>query len=403
MDKIKVFSVSELTELVKSIVEENFQAVRVEGEISNYRPAPSGHLYFTLKDQSSMVQAVMFRGKATQLDFLPADGMLVKITGSLSVYSARGQYQLVCDKMELAGSGEILAMLEERKRKLADEGLFDEMRKRSLPVFPERVVVITSPTGAAIRDILNVIKRRNSSVNIIILPASVQGENSPSELIEQVKTANEFQLGDVIIIGRGGGAIEDLLSFSDEELVREVAASKIPVISAVGHEIDWSLIDFAADVRAPTPSAAAELVCESTDTFLAQVSHYKDSFIHIMISRLELAKSWIKQFSAEGMEFRLRRIMQSVFQRFDDAKETILNTINDKLNKLWQRFELVKRDIDNANPAAILARGFSVVTNLETNAIIRDAASTFPGEKINIKFAKGSAHAIVEEKADEEI
>jgi exodeoxyribonuclease VII large subunit len=320
----KALSVTELTELVKQVVESSFDSVLVDGEISNWRPAPSGHVYFTLKDRGAMIQAVMFKGKAMRLAFRPADGMAVRAGGSLGVYAARGQYQIIVDSMEKAGEGELLAMLEERKRRLAAEGLFDPERKRPIPAFPSRVAVVTSPTGAAIRDILNVMKRRNAGIRITILPSLVQGDEAPSSIARQIETANAFGLGDVIIVGRGGGSIEDLAAFSDEAVVRAVAASSIPVISAVGHEIDWSLCDLAADLRAPTPSAAAELVSEHAEDVIARVAAAAGRLEDGMRSRLDRAFMAIRYFSAEALEMRLERIQQPLRQRFDDAKESLV-------------------------------------------------------------------------------
>ncbi len=256
-------SVSALTALVKELLEESLPSVLVEGEISNCRPASSGHLYFTLKDKGAMLQAVMFRYRSKVTGFEPVDGALARARGNITVYAARGQYQMIVERLERAGEGDILAMLEDRKRALAAEGLFDESRKRALPRFPSRVAIVTSPTGAAIRDILNVLKRRNAGMDLVVLPTAVQGEAAAAQIASQIAAANRLSLGDVLIVGRGGGSIEDLLPFSDELVVRAIAASRIPVISAVGHEIDWALSDFAADLRAPTPSAAAELVSES--------------------------------------------------------------------------------------------------------------------------------------------
>ena len=260
-----VYSIQEITGIIKSLFEQNFSSLRIAGEISNCRPSSTGHLYFTLKDEKAALQAVMFKGRTWTLGFEPKDGLKVIVSGSLSVYEQRGSYQIIVETMELAGEGAILKMLEERKQKLAREGLFDRDRKRPLPFFPLRIAVITSPTGAALRDILTVLSRRNRRVSVTVLPAPVQGAEAAPVLVRQLETANRYKLGELIIIGRGGGSLEDLLPFSDEAVVRAVAASEIPVISAVGHEIDWALTDFAADVRAPTPSAAAELAVPVLD------------------------------------------------------------------------------------------------------------------------------------------
>ncbi len=393
----KALKVSELTELIKTIVEDGFPAVRVEGEISNFRPAPSGHWYFTLKDRQAMLQCVMFRGRSSRLRFEPADGMLVRASGALSVYAARGQYQLVCDDLERAGVGDILAMLEERKRALAAEGLFDEDRKRPLPRFPERIAVVTSPTGAAVRDILNVLGRRNASVDVVILPATVQGDGAPEEIATMIEIANRHKLGDVLIVGRGGGSLEDLLAFSDERVVRAVAASAIPVVSAVGHEVDWSLCDFAADVRAPTPSAAAELVSESAVAVLGEIAALRDELEHGMRARVAVARNLVGQFSAEGLELRFRRVIQPILQRFDDAKEYLIDGIRERARDASRRIELARASLEAADPQAVLARGFAVVTKTADGSVVRDAKRLKDGDTIDIRFAKGNSRARIEE------
>ena len=242
-----VFSVSQITDLIKEILETSFRSIMIEGEISNWRPSAAGHIYFTLKDNNAQIKAVIFRGAAMKLAFRPKDGDKVRCTGNLSVYAPQGNYQIIVNTMEMAGAGNILQMLEERKRKLAAEGLFDENRKKPLPLYPRTIGVVTSPTGAAIRDILNVTKRRNPGMNIIVLPAIVQGDGAAQTICKMIEIANFYQLCDVLIVGRGGGSLEDLLPFSEESVVRAVAASEIPVISAVGHEIDWALCDYSAD------------------------------------------------------------------------------------------------------------------------------------------------------------
>lgn len=266
-----VLSVSEITALIKSTLEQGFGGVTIEGEISNFRPAASGHLYFSLKDSDAMLSAVMFRGNARSLRFQPEDGMLVRASGNISVYAKRGNYQIICQTLALSGQGDLLVLLEERKKRLAAEGLFDRDRKQPLPMLPGKVVVVTSPTGAAIRDILNVLRRRAAGIDLIVLPTLVQGDEAGPRIAHQIETANRYHLGDVLILTRGGGSLEDLLPFYDEVVVRAVAASEIPVISAVGHEIDIALSDLAADMRAPTPSAAAELVSSSRLDLLRRV------------------------------------------------------------------------------------------------------------------------------------
>ena len=403
MTHVKPLKIAEITSLIKEILEGSFPSVTLEGEISNCRPSSTGHLYFTLKDESSAISAVMFKGKSRYLAFTPKDGTLVHATGSISVYEARGTYQIIVDSMEIAGSGDILRLLEERKQRLAAEGLFDAGRKRPIPEFPERVAVITSPTGAAVRDILQIIRRRNPSISVTILPAPVQGAEAPPALVRQVETANDYRMADVIIIGRGGGSLEDLLPFSDESLVRAVAASKIPVISAVGHEIDWSLCDLAADLRAPTPSAAAELVSPLATDIASRVAGAAESIALALTDRVERVRLMLAQFSAESLELRFRRIEQPILLRFDVAKEARLASLSDKISDRRNRIEILTEKLEGANPRAILKRGYSMVRDAKTGKIIRSGRDTSPGLELVIMPEKGSIRARVEEICNEEI
>jgi len=393
----RVLTVGGLTRLVKELLEDSFPDVTVEGEISNFKAASSGHWYFNLKDRDAMIQAVMFRGSAKSVSFRPADGALVRATGDVSVYEARGQYQLVVRRMEAAGRGDILVMLEERKRRLAAEGLFDADRKRPLPRFPSTVVVVTSPTGAAIRDILTVLGRRNAGVDVVIVPASVQGESAPLELRRGLEIANLHRLGDVVIIGRGGGSLEDLLAFSDEDLVRAVAASELPVISAVGHEIDWALTDFAADLRAATPSAAAELVSESRDALRDEVAQLSIELETAMRSRLEAGRATLARFSPEAVEGRFIRLLHPLLRGLDEARASIEGRFRVRFLDARHRLELARGMIDASSPEALLGRGYSIVSDAATGAVLRDASALAKGSAIDIKFAKGSAGALVEE------
>ncbi len=397
MAEARALSVSEITSLVKEILEGSFPAVTVEGEISNARPSSAGHVYFTLKDESSAISAVMFKGKARALGFTPKDGMLVRASGSVSVYEARGTYQIIVDRMELSGTGDILRLLEERKRRLAAEGLFDEARKRPIPEIPERVAVVTSPTGAAIRDVLTVLRRRNKGIDVIVLPSPVQGEGAGETLAKQIEAANRFSLGDVIILCRGGGSLEDLLPFSDEILVRAVAASSIPVISAVGHEIDWSLSDYAADARAPTPSAAAELVSPLKEDLASRVGTAFSQIVEAVASRVERIRLTVARFSAESLEMRFRRIEQPLLMRLDDAKEALLSNMYERIRDSRSRIREQMAILDGANPSSILSRGYSVVRDAQTGAVIRSASDTASGRLIHIIPAAGRVSARVEE------
>ncbi len=397
MNDKPVVTVSEVTELIKNLLETSLPDLMIEGELSNWRPAPSGHVYCTLKDRNAMLQAVMFKGKAMRLSFRPADGMLVRVTGSISVYAARGQYQLIIDTMEKAGAGDIQARLDELKKRLSAEGLFDLSRKRPIPAFPARVAVITSPTGAAIRDILNVLGRRNAGMRITVLPALVQGDEAPGALVRQIKTANAFKLGDVIIIGRGGGSLEDLLAFSDEAVVRAVAESTIPVISAVGHETDWSLCDHAADLRAPTPSAAAELVSESAGAVLERATNAENALIGEIKARLRHARMLIQGFSSEALALKLERTLQPFRQRMDYSREALLYGVQSSKIRAANRIGQASAILKAADPASILARGFAVIRKHGQSGAVRSSSELRAEDAINIQFASGKASAIIKE------
>jgi exodeoxyribonuclease VII large subunit len=297
--------------------------------------------------------------------------------------------------MEVAGAGEILAMLEKRKQRLAAEGLFDTERKRPLPRFPAAVGVVSSPTGAAVRDILNILKRRAAGIKVIILPAPVQGDEAASVIAARIQQANQWKLADVLIVGRGGGSLEDLLPFSDEEVVCATAESDIPVVSAVGHEIDWALSDFAADLRAPTPSAAAELVSESRFAAVEAIQSTSEGLENVIRTRLERARLLLKPFSAEDMEYRFRTILQPRLIRLDDAKDELIKAVSDRSAALKSKLELATAVLEAGSPLAVMERGFSVVTDTG-GRVIRNCADVKKGDRLCIRPRKGLIHAITE-------
>lgn len=389
-----VFSVSQITDLIKEILETSFRTITIEGEISNWRPSAAGHIYFTLKDNAAQIKAIIFRGAAMKLNFRPKDGDKVRCTGSLSVYAPQGNYQIIVNTMEIAGAGNILQMLEERKRNLAAEGLFDDSRKKPLPVMPKTIGVVTSPTGAAIRDILNVTKRRNPGMNIIVLPAIVQGEGAAQTICKMIEIANFYELCDVLIVGRGGGSLEDLLPFSEESVVRAVASSKIPTISAVGHEIDWAICDYAADRRAPTPSAAAEMAVPLLADIQQNLAAYKDNFYNIIKQRTEKTRLMVRAFNPESLEVRFRNIQQPLLNRFAAAREALPQNLQDKIRDLRVRLAQNKTILENASPQTIFDRGYSMVTD-EDGKIVRDAAALKAGDKLLITPARGKITADV--------
>ena len=394
-----VFSVSQITDLIKEILETSFRTITIEGEISNWRPSPAGHIYFTLKDNNAQIKAVLFRGAAYKLNFRPKDGDKVRCTGSLSVYAPQGNYQIIVSTMEPVGSGNILQMLEERKKKLNAEGLFDQAKKRELPAFPKTIGVVTSPTGAAIRDILNVTKRRNPKMNITVLPALVQGEGAAETIVKMIEIANFYKLCDVLIVGRGGGSLEDLLPFSEESVVRAVAASEIPVISAVGHEIDWAICDYAADKRAPTPSAAAEMAVPVLADIQQTITTTKADLYNSISQKINNTRIMIKAFRPENMEVRFRNIQQPLINRYATAKENLVKNLQDKIKDLRNRIENNVTILENSSPDTILKRGYSMVTD-ENGKVIREASQVSSGEKLIITPSSGKIITqIIETKA----
>jgi exodeoxyribonuclease VII large subunit len=291
--------------------------------------------------------------------------------------------------MEQAGTGDILALLEKRKRLLAEEGLFDEDRKKDLPRFPETIAVVSSPTGAALRDILNILRRRAAGVRVVILPCPVQGAEAAAAIARRIEQANAWELADVLIVGRGGGSLEDLLPFSEEVVVRAVAASSIPVVSAVGHEIDWALSDFAADLRAPTPSAAAELVSEGRYDAAHIVEVLSRTITETINARLDRIHLLLKPFGAEDMEYRFRAILQPRLVRFDDAKEALLSAVTERVRELRIRLDLAFTALEASSPLTVMERGFSLVTRQDSGAVVRSADMVKPGDGLVIRPLTG--------------
>lgn len=390
----KIFSVSQITGLVKEVLETSFVNLKIEGEISNWRPSTSGHIYFTLKDDTAQLKAVIFRSSAYKLSFSPKDGDKVRCTGNITVYAAQGNYQIIVTKMELAGSGNILQMLENRKRKLAAEGLFDSERKRPLPLFPATVGVITSPTGAAVRDILNIAKRRNPKINIIIFPAIVQGDESAQTITKMLEIANFYKMCDVLIVGRGGGSLEDLLPFSDENVVRAVAESQIPVISAVGHEIDWAICDYAADFRAPTPSAAAEMAIPVLADLKQELSSFKEDLYNNIQRILKNTRLMIKSFNPESLEIKFRNIQTPLLTRYETAKQNLKQNINEKIKDYKNKLSNYVVILENSSPQTIFNRGYSMVKDKNGN-IIRNQNQVKKGDTLLITPASGKISATV--------
>ena len=393
--KNRYLKVSELTTLIKETLESQFYSIQVEGEISNFKAASSGHYYFSLKDGNAVISAVFFKNAAKNISFTPSDGQLIRVTGDISVYPQRGSYQIICHSMERAGEGEILAELEKRKKRLAAEGLFDESRKKKLPAMPRKIAIVTSSTGAAVKDILKVLKRRNNKINIIILPTLVQGSEAAEMIASQIRRANMFNLADVIIVGRGGGSLEDLLPFSSEEVVRAIYDSEIPVISAVGHEVDVSLSDFVADLRAPTPSAAAEIVSMESSRIEEEIAELADSLKDSMDRKLEMLSLRLDKASPQELERILRKNLNQFSQWLDDVKYDIQKNMSNKLKVTKLNLDLLISNINASSPLEIFKKGYAAVFNNENGKQIKSAFETKEGKDISLRFLNDTLKAKV--------
>lgn len=396
------YSVAELTREIKFMLEGAYPSVYIEGEISNFKAASSGHWYFTLKDDSSTIQAVMFRGSQRGIPGVPEDGQMVRVRGSVSVYPQRGNYQVICASMEFGGEGRILQMLEERKRRLAQEGLFDQERKRPLPRFPRRVAVLSAETGAAVRDIIRVLRRRAPWLHVVVVNIPVQGSGAAEKIVTALERVQRMDLGEVIILGRGGGSLEDLLAFSDEALVRAVADCSIPCISAVGHEIDWALSDFAADLRAPTPSAAAEMLCAGAEELQRRVMAAGKTVVHGYLNaktRLELA---IKPFRREMLEDSFLRYLRPRQQRVDELSEALAHSLERYITGKRQLLEMSRRELAACDPMAVVKRGYAVIRNQQGDILVQSKQATESGD-VRIQFRDGSVAASVHSNTEEQL
>jgi exodeoxyribonuclease VII large subunit len=439
----RVWPVRELVSQVRNLIEKEFGDVWVEGEISNYRPAPSGHLYFTLKDADAQLPIVLFRRQAMLLRFRPEDGLRVLVRGRLSVYEQRGQMQLVAETMEPVGAGSLQLAFEQLRERLKAEGLFDAARKRPLPAFPRTVGIVTSPTGAVLRDFLNIVSRRHSGLNVLLYPVSVQGESAPSEIETALAGLNACGLVDLIVLARGGGSLEDLAAFNSERVARAIASSKLPVVSAVGHETDFTIADFAADLRAPTPSAAAELVTEAQHKIAErlaaqthgleraarfQILQARQYFARVPVSRAEsciltllhrmaqqLDDLGFRQESALAAHLRRRQARAAALAasvlRHDPrpslarARERLLE-LRVRLQRSLERMlegsasaiSALDARLHSLSPLAVLDRGYALVLT-PGGSLVRSAAQLVPGDAVTTRLAEGAFTSRVESTA----
>lgn len=381
-------SVSEFTQQVRLALEPKFTEVWIQGEVSNYRPAASGHAYFSLKDEGSSVATAFFGWGARRRGFDLKDGMQVLVHGKVSVYAPRGNYQLVLDRIEPLGAGALQVAFEQLKARLAAEGLFDASRKRRLPAFPRRVAVVTSPSGAAIRDMINILARRAAHVEVLIVPALVQGDEAANQIIHGLELVNRHQLADIVVLARGGGSIEDLWCFNDERLARAIAASRLPVISAVGHEIDFTISDFVADLRAPTPSAAAEIVTGQWVDALRGLRDSRERLQLALTRDIQNRKAVLSHLAARVVNPRDRLREQA--QRTDDLFLRLERAMRVHLERRRARIEQCMGQLDALSPLRVLERGYSIVRESKTDgAVIRSAMQVIAGQELRIAFYDG--------------
>ncbi len=435
-----ILSVTRLTSLISELLEENLYQVWVEGEVSNLVTASSGHIYFTLKDSNAMLRCIMFRSSAAAIKFRPENGMSLVLRGRISVYDQRGEYQLVVEHAEPKGLGALQAAFIQLKSKLAAEGLFDQKHKKLMPALPERVAVVTSRSGAVLHDIMTVLARRNAAVELLIYPVMVQGNGAASEIARAVSDISKADAADVLIVGRGGGSLEDLWAFNEEIVARAVFKSRIPVISAVGHETDWTICDFVADLRAPTPSAAAELVSTAKEEQLQQLENLQHRLDQAVLSffrqhrlRLDAALMALHDPSrmlgywsqrCDDLQLRLELAIANLIQHQKNKTGGLQQRLQHRdpisqINQYQQKLLILMDKLDNRmmsildegssnlgqataglhslSPLQTMTRGYSIVENCRDGKLVRSSAEVKAGDELLVKFNQGSALCLVEE------
>ena len=436
----RVYSISQLTDRIRSLLEERFFEIWVEGEISNCFVAKTGHMYFTLKDTQAQIKAVMFRSAIRYLRFKPQDGLRVVARGRVTVYDPKGEYQIVCEHLEPEGLGARQLAFDQLKERLAQEGLFDPRRKRTLPALPRKIGVVTSLDGAAVRDIIKVLRRRYANAHIVIRPARVQGEGAALEIARAMAAIGKVKGVDVVIVGRGGGSIEDLWAFNEEVVARAIAGCPVPTISAVGHETDVTIADFVADMRAPTPSAAAEMVVARKDDFCARIDRLAHRVNTLMQGRLhrararlgtiesrsgyagyamriamrgrraddlshQLLRAWHGQLGRRGRGYQRLRLALEQFdvrRRFGTIRTQLVavdgrlrSAVDRQVHAADARLRGAAARLDSLSPLAVLARGYAVCWNADRTAIIRDAAAVERGDRVHVKLERGELDCAV--------
>jgi len=393
----RIYTVSDLTVEIRALLEDSLSGIWVEGELSNFHHHSSGHMYFTLKDQESQIKGVMFRMQNRQLKFRPDDGLHVLVYGDLGVYERRGEYQIVVEYMEPKGLGALQLAFEQLKERLAAEGLFDDARKRPIPMLPRRIGVITSPTGAAIRDILHVLRRRFANVDVLIHPVAVQGDQAAPEIADALRELNRRGGLDVLILARGGGSMEDLWPFNEEVVARAIANSKIPVISAVGHEVDYTIADFVADLRAPTPSAAAEVVVSRKDELAQRLDDLHARMSGVVRSRLH---ALLVRLAGLDRHLRLLNPIERVRmgrRRLDEFWTHLTRWADRRLIVSHGELRALAGKLDSLSPLAIMSRGYSICLRLPGREIVKESAMLVAGDQVDIRLHRGSVQCDVRE------
>jgi len=392
----RFFTISELNQIIKGTLEQELDGLWVVGEVSNFRVPPSGHYYFTLKDDKSQISAVMFRRQGLGLAFAPENGMEILCFGKVSLYPVRGDLQLYVENMEPRGQGALYLAFEQLKKRLSAEGLFAEERKKALPFLPASIGIVTSEKGAALRDMLRIIGDRYPDRRIVVRPVKVQGEGAAEEIASGITALGGSGQVDVIIVGRGGGSLEDLWAFNEEIVARSIFASPVPVISAVGHEIDFTIADFVADLRAPTPTAAAEVVVPRKSELVDQVMDLEEQLLQWMQRKLELAREdwsgFVKRLA--DPERKLRETQQHV----DELSVDLVRRWRDRIRQLKDRLVQGGGRLDALSPLAVLDRGYSIAHKIPEEKLVKDTASLDIGDFLRVTFAKGKAICRVERK-----
>ncbi|HSX10154.1 MAG TPA: exodeoxyribonuclease VII large subunit [Chlamydiales bacterium] len=393
---MKIFTVSELTSAIKAVLEPNFRSLSVQGEISNFKLQTSGHLYFSLKDAGSQISSVLFKGNAASLARMPKDGDQVVAKGEISLYAPRGQYQIVIRELQFLGVGELLLKLHQLKEQLQMRGWFDPAHKKALPKLPRRIGVVTSPTGAVIQDILHILTRRFAGFHVVLNPVKVQGEGAAQEIAQAIADFNKYNLADVLIVGRGGGSIEDLWAFNEEIVAKAIFESKIPIISAVGHETDFTIADWVADVRAPTPSAAAEIVIAEKAGLIQYLDRASQQCRQRMAQQLSQHKQRIAGLQRHPLLSSPYGILAPTIQKLDDfSRQLELLNPKIKISQYKERLKRLQEHLRSLNPQNLLKKGYAILFSEKERSVILSAKDLQPEQKFTALLCDGQVAATV--------